>query len=89
MSFLKKQIQPVAAPKNDHASVIDVKFADLNHVQRERTRRLLAGERRSSLSMVILDHRHSELLQELIHEMKVIPVIDDHGVWTLFHGKGQ
>jgi hypothetical protein len=82
--FGKKVRQPAAQPKHDDESPVRVKLDELNRHQRERNRRSRMGERRSSVSMVVLDHRETELLRELIHEMGVTPVVGDDGLWTLF-----
>jgi hypothetical protein len=80
----KKVQQPVAQPKDEYVSPVQGKLDELNRHQRERNRRLRMGERRSSVSMVVLDHRETELLRELIHEIGVTPVVGDDGLWTLF-----
>lgn len=81
----KQQQQPEPKPKEDYTPVVQGLLREVNKFQAEKTRRLRSGEQYCSKSMVILDHRQSEVLKKLIHEVGVTPVFDDQtGQWTLF-----
>jgi hypothetical protein len=79
MSFFKKSQRPLQMPKQAEEEVGPVQetLNELNAIRREVHRRLRAGERRSSLTMVILDDKRTTLIRRLIHDMGVTPVLDD------------
>lgn len=86
MGWLRKKQQRLEPkPKNDYTPVVQSLLDEVNKFQAEKNRRLREGERYSSESMVILDHGQSQVLRKLIHEIGVLPVLDDQtGLWKLF-----
>jgi hypothetical protein len=79
-------------PKSDEDEkpLVEKLMDEVNGYQREMYRRLRAGERPSSPSMVILDHRQSAVLKSLLHDIGVTPVIDDKsGFWYLYKGRAE
>jgi hypothetical protein len=81
--FRRKQQQPESMPKDDYTPLVQSLLDEVNRLQREEYRQLRASQR-SSESLVILDHRKSEILRTLIHEIGVTPVIGDGGLWKLY-----
>jgi hypothetical protein len=83
--FRRKQPQPEPQPKGDYTPLVQELLDEANKLQREILRRIRAGERRSSKSVLILNDRQAQILRTLIHEIGVLPVVDDAtGMWKLF-----
>jgi hypothetical protein len=90
MSFLKKkQPEAPAVPKSDETPLVETLMDEVNGYQREMYRRLRTGERPSSPTMVILNHRQSAVLKSLLHDIGVTPVMDHRGFWYLYEGSSQ
>lgn len=83
----KKHEEP--QPKDEREEIPDVEveqsLAQLNYLNDEASQRMRRGAKRSDASVMILMHKAYEQQRKLLHELDVIPVVDEKtGRWKLF-----